>query len=80
MTDLTQAVKALADLGVHPIGLTVDGPLIALRLSPQDQAAILKNPQQRDRIVECLRELGFMHVTVHLDDQKREEDHEAHVP
>lgn len=68
-TDLPTALTALADLGVHPIGLTVDGAMIALQLAPADQAAVLKDAARRERIVETLKAHGFLYVTLALQER-----------
>jgi len=65
--DLPQALTALADLGVHPLGLTVDGPLIALRLSAGEQATLLTDTARREQIVATLKAHGFLYVTLTLD-------------
>ncbi len=67
MSDLTAAVTALADLGVHPIGLTIDGSLIALRVSALEQAALLSDEVRRAQIVSSLQSCGFLYVTLNLD-------------
>ena len=68
MSDLTAALAALADLGVHPVGITVDGQLIALRLSPADQAVILTDHARREQIVTTLKSHGFLYVTLELQE------------
>lgn len=68
VTDLPAALSALADLGIHPVGLTVDRLTIAVRLAPADQAEVLANQQCRESIVAALRTHGFLHVTLRLDD------------
>ena len=71
VTDLPTALAALADLGVHPIGLTVDGQRIALRLSEEDQRMALTDEPHRERIVETLKSHGFLYVTLELDQDSR---------
>lgn len=64
---LAEALTALADLGVHPVGVTVDGALIALQLTPDDQAAVLSDAPRRERIVTVLKAHGFLYVTLTLE-------------
>lgn len=66
MSDLASALPALAELGVHPLGVTVDGPLIALRLAEAEQAALLTDEARRERIVTALKAHGFLYVTLEL--------------
>lgn len=66
MTDLPAALVALAELGVHPLGLTVDGALIALRLPDPERATLLTNHARREQIVALLKSHGFLYVTLQL--------------
>ncbi len=68
MSDLTAALAALADLGVHPVGITVDGQLITLRLAPADQATVLTDHARREQIVSTLKSHGFLYVTLALSE------------
>ena len=68
MTDLPKALTALAGLGVHPVGVTVDGALVALRLAAAEQEAVLTNPARREQIVEALKAHGFLYVTLALEE------------
>ncbi len=67
MPDLAAAMTALTTLGVHPVGVTVDGALIALQLSPAEQTAVLADAARRERIVELLKAHGFLYVTLTLE-------------
>ena len=68
MSQLDQALVSLADLGVHPVGVTVDGALIALRLPAAEQAALVMDEPRREQIVALLRSCGFLHITLALDE------------
>ena len=61
------AMAALAAFGVHPVGVTVDGALIALQLSPAEQAAVFADDARRERIVSVLKAAGFLYVTLTLE-------------
>jgi len=67
--DIAQALAALADRGVHPVGVTVDGPIVALRLSAAQQNETLADPARREEIVAVLRSHGFLYVTLALDEK-----------
>lgn len=70
MSELPLALTALAELGVHPLGVTVDGSLVALQLSTGDQASILTDEPRRERVVQILKSHGFLYVTLQLDSRK----------
>ena len=70
MSELPSALSALAALGIHPLGVTVDGSVVALRLSSADQAALLTDDLRRERIVGILKAHGFLHVTLQLDPEE----------
>lgn len=67
MPDLTAAMTALGALGVQPVGVTVEGGLIALQLSPAEQSAVLADAARRERIVDILKTHGFLYVTLTLE-------------
>lgn len=67
MPDLAAAMTALGVLSVHPVGVTVDGALVALQLSPAEQAAVLADDARRERIVTVLKTTGFLYVTLTLE-------------
>lgn len=54
-------------LNVHPVGVTVEGSLIALQLSPAEQAAVLADAARREQIVAALTAHGFLYVTLTLE-------------
>lgn len=67
MPDFTAAMAALAAFGVHPVGVTVEGALVALQLSPVEQAAVLADDARRERIVTVLKAAGFLYVTLTVE-------------
>lgn len=64
--DLPTAMAALAELGIHPQGVSVEGGAVALHLTETDRAAVLRDAARREQIVETLKAHGFLYVTLAL--------------